>query len=95
MAFLSTPIGNLPRYEDLKTLFNEIIDKDYPKALYDKQFSLYTENIIQRIELQEAAYAKEDQIPARLFDILAEQKTELVSLRETQGAVVLPDYFTD
>ena len=93
MAFLSTPIGNLPRYEDLKELFKGIIDKEYPKALYEKQFSLYTENIIKRIELQEAAYAKEEQIPARLFDILAEQKSELTALQETQGQIVLPDYF--
>ncbi|MCG8637621.1 MAG: phosphoenolpyruvate carboxykinase (GTP) [Desulfobacterales bacterium] len=95
MEYLSTPIGNLPKYEDLKTLFNEIIEKEYPKALYDKQFSLYTENIIQRIELQEEAYAKEENIPRQLFDILAEQKGELIDLREKQGAVVPPDYFAE
>ncbi|MCG8619257.1 MAG: phosphoenolpyruvate carboxykinase (GTP) [Desulfobacterales bacterium] len=95
MPFLSTPIGNLPRYEDLKALFKEIIDKKYPKALYDKQFSLYTDKIIQRIELQETAYAKEENIPQQLFDILAQQKAELIELKASQGDVVLPDYFLE
>jgi phosphoenolpyruvate carboxykinase (GTP) len=91
MACLETPIGNLPTYDDLKALFKEIIDKEYPKALYDKQFSLYTENIIKRIELQQAAYAKEDAIPDRLFEILAEQKKGIQTLKAAQGLVVLPD----
>ena len=94
MDYLSTPIGNLPKYDDLKLLFKEIIDKDYPKDLYDKQFSLYTENIIKRIELQEAAYAKEEKIPQRLFEILAEQKKGLKKLQEDQGPVILPAYFS-
>jgi len=93
MKSLCTPIGNLPRYEDLKQLFSDIIDKEYPKALYNKQFSLYTDNIIQRIDLQESAYAKEENIPGRLFDILGSQKQELTALREKQGEIVLPDYF--
>ncbi len=93
VKYLSTPIGNLPVYEELAGLFKEIIDKDYTKDLYDKQFSLYTENIIQRIELQEKAYAKEENIPGTLFDILSAQKSALSALKESAGPVVLPEYF--
>ncbi|PIE61273.1 MAG: phosphoenolpyruvate carboxykinase (GTP) [Desulfobacterales bacterium] len=93
MTALYTPIGNMPKYEDLKVLFKEIIDKEYPRALYDKQFSLYVDNIIDRITLQEDAYRKEKNIPETLFTILAEQKKELVTLKEQQGTVVLPSYF--
>ena len=93
MKSLCTPVGNLPRYEDLKELFNKIIEKQYPKALYDKQFALYATNIIQRIELQEAAYNNEENIPGQLFDILAAQKKELIALRKKQGSIVAPEYF--
>ncbi len=93
VKYLSTPIGNLPVYEELAGLFKEIIDKDYTKDLYDKQFSLYTENIIQRIDLQEKAYAKEENIPGTLFDILSAQKIALSALKESAGPVVLPEYF--
>lgn len=93
IEYLSTPIGNLPRYEDLKTLFKEIIGKDYTRELYIKQFSLYLDNIIKRVELQQDAYSKEDGIPQKLFDILAEQKQELSTLKEKQGSIVSPDVF--
>ncbi len=88
---IKTPIGNLPLYQDLVQLFAQIIDKKYPKDLYDRQFSLYVDNIVQRIALQEAAYAKEAGIPGRLFDILARQKEELLAWKQKKGAVILPD----
>jgi phosphoenolpyruvate carboxykinase (GTP) len=88
---IETPIGNLPKYDDLKQLFKEIINKDYSKELYIKQFSLYLDNILARIELQQEAYGKEDGIPQTLFDILAEQKSGLEALKAAHGSIVLPD----
>ncbi len=90
-GFISTPIGNIPKYEDLKDLFTKIIDKEYTKDLYTRQFSLYIDNIIKRIELQEKAYAKEEKIPSTLFDILTEQKQELLALKDAHGSIVSPD----
>jgi phosphoenolpyruvate carboxykinase (GTP) len=88
---IQTPIGNLPLYRDLKSLFAGIIDKPYPKDLYDRQFSLYVDPIIARIELQEAAYAKEENIPTRLFEVLAQQKESLQAWRQAKGAVISPE----
>jgi phosphoenolpyruvate carboxykinase (GTP) len=93
IGYLSTPIGNLPKYEDLKALFKDIINKDYPKDLYVKQFSLYLDNIIKRIELQEAAYAKEKGLPPKLPEILAGQKQGLLALKKAHGSIVHPDVF--
>ncbi|MBU2455457.1 MAG: phosphoenolpyruvate carboxykinase (GTP), partial [Proteobacteria bacterium] len=94
IEFISTPIGNLPKYDDLKILFKQIINKDYSKDLYTKQFSLYLDNIIKRIELQQEAYAKEESIPQTLFDILAEQKKALLKLKDIHGSIAAPDVFT-
>jgi phosphoenolpyruvate carboxykinase (GTP) len=91
VAAIKTPMGNLPLYQNLVSLFEDIIHKPYPKALYDRQFSLYVDHIIARIELQETAYAKEAKIPARLFEILARQKKELLTWKQQKGAVILPD----
>jgi phosphoenolpyruvate carboxykinase (GTP) len=88
---ISTPIGYIPKFEDLEFLFKTIIDKPYPKDLYLKQFSLYIDNIVARIDLQVNAYRKEKDIPERLFQILAQQREELLALRETYGSVVSPD----
>ena len=88
---IETPMGKLPLYPDLKSLFADIIDKPYPRDLYDRQFSLYVDHIIARIELQVTAYAKEENIPGRLFEILTRQKEELQAWKKTKGTVILPD----
>lgn len=90
---ISTPIGHLPLYEDLKLIFKQSINKDYPEALYIRQFSLYLNNIIQRIEMQQDAYGKEDKIPDRLFEILDCQKIELLALLKTHGSIISPKTF--
>ncbi|MGD9209848.1 MAG: phosphoenolpyruvate carboxykinase (GTP) [Desulfobacteraceae bacterium] len=87
---ISTPIGFIPKYEDLKQLFAQIIDKPYPQELYIKQFSLYIDNILARIELQIDAYGKEKNVPQKLFDVLEEQKNGLIKLKEQFGAIVAP-----
>jgi phosphoenolpyruvate carboxykinase (GTP) len=87
---IETPIGLLPEYDDLKRLFKAIIDKEYPEDLYTRQFSLYLDNILARVDLQLEAYGKEDRIPEKLFTVLNEQRRGLESLRSKFGPVVLP-----
>jgi phosphoenolpyruvate carboxykinase (GTP) len=87
---IDTPIGYLPKYEDLKDLFKSKIDKEYPEDLYVKQFSLYIDNIIARTDLQIEAYGKEKHIPQKLFDIYKEQRQKLMALKDTYGAIVTP-----
>ena len=69
---IDSPIGLLPKYEDLKTLFSTLIDKDYSRELYDKQFSIYVENILARVALQREAFGKEKNLPGKLFEIYDE-----------------------
>ncbi|HKJ65218.1 MAG TPA: phosphoenolpyruvate carboxykinase (GTP) [Desulfopila sp.] len=84
---IKTPIGMLPKYEDLKKLFAGI-DKEYPKSLYDMQFALYIDNIVNRIDLQKEAYSKEEDIPTRLYEVYEKQKKALLALKEQHGAIV-------
>jgi phosphoenolpyruvate carboxykinase (GTP) len=87
---IESPIGYLPKFDDLQNLFRSIIDKDYTKELYIKQFSLYIDNIVARIDMQKEAYGKEPGISGKLFDILKEQKEGLLALKKTYGPVVTP-----
>ena len=91
---IETPLGYIPRYEDLKELFAGI-GKEYPRELYDRQFSLYIDNIVARIDLQKEAYGKEEGIPPQLFEVYAEQREGLMALREKYGAIVTPDQLTE
>jgi len=87
---IETPAGFIPKYEDLKALFGSEIDKEYPRELYDRQFSLYVDNIVARIDLQKEAYGKEKDLPKKLFDVYAEQREGLIALKKKYGSVVTP-----
>lgn len=87
---IETPIGLVPKYEDLKPLF-AAIDKEYPKALYEMQFALYVDNIVRRIDLQSEAYQQEEGIPQELFTVYKKQKAELLELAHKFGSVVSID----
>jgi phosphoenolpyruvate carboxykinase (GTP) len=84
---IETPIGFIPKYEDLKALFDRV-GKAYPRDLYDRQFAFYIDNILGRIDLQEAAYKKEGSIPPRLFDVYKEQRKGLEALQAKYGSIV-------
>ncbi|TFG65004.1 MAG: phosphoenolpyruvate carboxykinase (GTP) [Spirochaetales bacterium] len=88
---IDTPIGFIPKYEDLKKIFKETIDKDYGRELYDKQFSFYMDNIIGRIELQKEAYSREKDCPKRIFEVYEQQKKGLEALKARYGSIVKPD----
>jgi phosphoenolpyruvate carboxykinase (GTP) len=87
---IDTPIGRIPKYEDLKQLFKSKIDKEYPEKLYNMQFSLYIDNIVGRIDLQTEAYKKDEHIPGRIFEVYDEQKKGLLALKEKYGSIVTP-----
>lgn len=87
---LESPIGYLPKYDDLKRLFHEIIDKEYPENLYIQQFSLYIENIVARIDLQTKAYGENPRTPKRLFEVLTVQREGLLALEAEFGPIVTP-----
>ena len=84
---IETPIGYIPRYEDLRILFAHI-DKAYPRELYDKQFAFYVDNILARIALQERAYRQERGTPETLFQVYREQRQGLETLKAAYGPVV-------
>jgi phosphoenolpyruvate carboxykinase (GTP) len=81
---IETPIGFIPKYDDLKELFASI-GKGYPKALYDKQFAFYVDNILARIDLQEESYRS---VPAKLFEVYEEQRKGLEALKAKYGPIV-------
>jgi len=88
---IETPIGFIPRYDDLKKIFDDLVGKEYTRSLYDKQFAFYVDNILSRIQLQEDAYRKDSRMPARLLEVYARQKRDLEPLKAKHGAVVPPD----
>lgn len=86
-----TPIGLIPKYDDLKKLFSELIDKQYEKKTYTQQFSLYIDNLIKRIDMSLQEFAEEKGMPAEFFHTLDMWKLDLIALRSIVGPIVTPD----
>ncbi len=47
---IETPVGKIPKYEDIKKLFNLEMDKDYTRKEYKEQFSLKVTKYLEKME---------------------------------------------
>jgi len=91
---IKTPTGYIPKYEDLKKLFKQVLDTDYAEADYIKQFTLRIPENLQKIErITEIYKTKVSDTPNILFSILEEQKKRLKAAQEKYGDYVAPEIF--
>ncbi len=86
-----TPIGRIPKYPDLKKLFKETISKEYDKETYTKQFSLYIDNLVNRIDMSVTEFSKEKGMPNEFFHTLDTWRRDLLGLKSIIGPIVTPD----
>ena len=93
---IKTAIGIIPTFEEVSDIFNELIpDKDYTREMYNKQFALYVDNIITRIDMQVEAYKKEANVPEIYFETQAAKRVRLQALKSEKGSVVIPDQLVE
>ncbi|KYH37814.1 MAG: Phosphoenolpyruvate carboxykinase [Candidatus Bathyarchaeota archaeon B23] len=91
---LKTSVGYLPRYEDLKPLFREALNKDYRREDYELQFSLRIDKLLGRMRRIEEFYGAEPDMPEEFWRIHNQIKADLKALREESGrSMVPPSYF--
>jgi len=91
---LETPIGFIPKYEDLKTLFKEIFNKEYEKKDYIKQFSIKIDNYLQKMQRIENIFKQEENIPEIFFQHLEQQKSRLKKAKKL-GSIISPFKFEE
>ncbi|MCG2863386.1 MAG: phosphoenolpyruvate carboxykinase (GTP) [Vulcanisaeta sp.] len=91
---ITTPIGYIPRYEDLKELFREVLNKDYKLEDYNKQFAIRVGKLLDKIERVWKIYSEIPTTPRRLFEVLEEQRQRLIEARRRYGDPILPSIFT-
>ena len=84
----------MPKYEDVKRLFKEVLDKEYTEDDYHKQFMLRIPENLAKIERIKKIY--ETQVadsPKIIFKVLDEQKKRLLEAKEKYGDYVLVEKF--
>jgi len=94
VSAITTPTGLIPKYEDLKHLFKKILDKNYSKEDYIKQFTLRVQENIAKIDrIIEIYKTKVLETPEILFEILKAQKHRLIVAKEKYCDYIVPEKF--
>jgi len=91
---LKTPTGLIPKYEDLKKLFKEVLGKKYSKDDYVEQFTLRVPEHLAKIDRIMGIYR--DKVPGAMkiiFKVLKEQGKRLVGARKKYGDYIAPEKF--
>lgn len=89
---IDTPTGKIPRYEDLKPLFKKVLNKEYKREDYSKQFTIRIPENLEKLERIKKIY--ETQIinsPEILFEILEEQKQRLLDYQNKYEDYIRPE----
>ena len=89
---LKTPVGFIPKYKDLQTLFKNTLDEDYTEEAYNQQFSIRVDKYLEKMERMNANYGKVD-MPAEFTEQLENQTKRLMEAKEQYGSVICPCKF--
>lgn len=91
---IKTPIGYMPKYNDLKLLFQNVLGKDYSKEDYNEQFKLRIPECIAKIDrIKKIYHAKVFDAPHILMKALEDQRQRLEDCRNKNGGYPAPDVF--
>ncbi|MFO7929738.1 MAG: phosphoenolpyruvate carboxykinase (GTP) [Candidatus Humimicrobiaceae bacterium] len=86
--------GLIPKYQDLKRLFKEVLGNDYSSQDYVKQFTLRIPENLSKLDRIEKIYNESrDKIPSILFKQLKEQRNRLENILDKMGTYVEPSKF--
>ena len=89
---IETPIGFIPKYNDLKKLFRQIFDKKYTKEEYEKQFAIRIIKWLDKMERVEEIYKAEEVVPEAFNKHLEQQRKRLEEAKQKYGKDVISPF---
>jgi phosphoenolpyruvate carboxykinase (GTP) len=91
---IKSPTGLLPKYEDLRALFNQVLGREYLEEDYVKQFTIRVPENLAKIERVQRFYQENvSDTPLELFGILYLQRERLLKAKERFGDYISPENF--
>jgi len=91
---LATPTGYIPKYDDLRKLFKQVLNKNYTKEDYIKQFTIRVPENLAKIERVSRFYQENvTDTPLELFGLLYMQRQRLMEAKEKYGDYISPENF--
>ena len=87
---IHTPIGLIPYFEDLQSLFEKILNKRYTKDNYEKQFTIKLRSYLEKTERILKIYSQFPDISYEVINELKMQKMRLIDYINQYGDSVSP-----
>ncbi len=87
---VTTPIGYIPFYSDLKKLFREVLSKEYDVEAYKKQFTVKLDKYAEKAQRILKIYSEIPETPAEVFITLEEQMSRLRRCMQEYGPHLNP-----
>ncbi len=89
-----TPTGWIPKYDDLRRLFKEVLSKEYTREDYINQFTTRVPENLSKVERVQRFYQENvTDTPLEFFGILYLQRERLFKARERFGDYISPEKF--
>ena len=88
---IRSPTGWIPKYEDLASLFRQVLQTDYTREDYVRQFTVRVNENLAKVDRVEKFHHREvPDAPPVLFEILAAQRERLIEAKERFGDYISP-----
>jgi phosphoenolpyruvate carboxykinase (GTP) len=87
---IETPVGYIPKYEDIKKLFSDVFGKNLSREKYEESFAIRVNMYLDKIDRMEKVYAGEEFVPHAFDESMAMLKKRLVDAKNEHGMDVIP-----
>ncbi|NQU39349.1 MAG: phosphoenolpyruvate carboxykinase (GTP) [Lentisphaerae bacterium] len=87
---LDAAYGKIPKYEDLKALFKQVLNEDYTEQAYIDQFSIRIPKVLAKHDRMKAIYDTIADTPQTWKDEMASERARLEKLQAEKGDVISP-----
>jgi phosphoenolpyruvate carboxykinase (GTP) len=89
---IKSPTGWIPKYEDLKPLFNQVLDKDYSREDYIRQFTIrIPENLAKLDRVEQFYHENISDLSSEVWHVLKEQRARLLEAQKKYGDYISPE----
>ena len=87
-----TPTGYIPCFENLQQLFRELLQKDYSREGYIKQFTVRVKENLEKLDRVEKFYRENvADVPSEFFQIITQQRQRLYDASRKFGEMISPE----
>jgi phosphoenolpyruvate carboxykinase (GTP) len=90
---IETPVGYIPKYEDLRVLFDQVFQRPFSPEAYTALFSIRIAKYLEKLERVKEWYSKEQDLPSEFTQEFEAFEARLQAAKAKHGDVASPEAF--